>query len=112
VLPDDQIEDMLPLPRDLVGQGDVFVMRVQGDSMIETGIFDDDYVVVRRQPNAGDGDVVAALVPGVLDDQVIIKRLCRTDKHTLLMPANPAYEPIDGSEAAVLGKVVAVFRRL
>lgn len=111
VLPDDQVEEMLPLPRELVGQGDLFVLRVRGDSMIEAGIFGDDYVVVRRQDAADNGDVIAALVPNV-EDEATVKRLSMKDGHRLLMPANPAYEPIDGDQAAILGKVVAVLRRL
>jgi repressor LexA len=111
VLPDDQIEEMLPLPRDLVGQGELFVLRVRGDSMIEAGIFGEDYVVVRRQPIAENGDIVAALVPN-LEDEATVKRWSVRGGHVKLMPANPAYEPIDGDAASVLGKVVAVLRRL
>src|SRR6266540_2055533 len=111
VLPDDQIEEMLPLPRDLVGQGELFVLRVRGDSMIEAGIFGDDYVVVRRQPTAENGDIVAALVPN-LEDEATVKRWSMKNGHVQLMPANPTYDPIDGDEASVLGKVVAVLRRL
>lgn len=111
VLPDDQIEEMLPLPRDLVGQGELFVLRVRGDSMIEAGIFGDDYVVVRRQPTAENGDIVAALVPN-LENEATVKQWSMKNGHVRLMPANPAYDPIDGDEASVLGKVVAVLRRL
>ena len=111
VLPDDQIEEMLPLPRDLVGQGELFVLLVRGDSMMEAGIFGDDYVVVRRQPIAENGDIVAALVPN-LEDEATVKRWSVRGGHVKLMPANPAYDPIDGDKASVLGKVVAVLRRL
>jgi repressor LexA len=111
VLPDDQIEEMLPLPRDLVGQGELFVLRVRGDSMMEAGIFGEDYVVVRRQPIAENGDIVAALVPN-LEDEATVKRWSVRGGHVKLMPANPAYDPIDGDKASVLGKVVAVLRRL
>src|SRR6266540_1711993 len=99
------------LPHDLVGQGELFVLRVRGDSMIEAGIFGDDYVVVRRQPTAENGDIVAALVPN-LEDEATVKRWSMKNGHVQLMPANPTYEPIDGDEASVLGKVVAVLRRL
>jgi repressor LexA len=111
VLPDNQIEEMLPLPRELVGQGELFVLRVRGDSMIEAGIFGDDYVVVRRQDAANNGDIVAALVPN-MEDEATVKRLSMRDGHRRLMPANPAYEPLDGDQATILGKVVAVLRRL
>jgi repressor LexA len=111
VLPDDQVEEMLPLPRELVGQGDLFVLRIRGDSMVDAGIFGDDYVVVRRQDAADSGDVVAALVPN-MEDEATVKRLSVRDGHRQLMPANPTYEPIDGDQASILGKVVAVLRRL
>jgi repressor LexA len=111
VLPDNQVEEMLPLPREVVGQGDLFVLRVRGDSMIEAGIFGDDYVVVRRQDAANNGDIVAALVPN-MEDEATVKRLSMRDGHRRLMPANPAYEPLDGDQATILGKVVAVLRRL
>jgi repressor LexA len=111
VLPDNQIEEMLPLPREVVGQGELFVLRVRGDSMIEAGIFGDDYVVVRRQDAANNGDIVAALVPN-MEDEATVKRLSMRDGHRRLMPANPAYEPLDGDQATILGKVVAVLRRL
>jgi len=79
--------------------------------MIEAGIFGDDYVVVRRQPTADNGDIVAALVPN-LESEATVKRWSIKGGHVRLMPANPAYEPIDGDQASVLGKVVAVLRRL
>jgi repressor LexA len=111
VLSDDQIEEMMPLPRDLVGQGELFVLRVKGDSMIQARIFDGDYVVVRRQTGADNGDIVAALVPN-LENEATVKTWSMKNGHVQLMPANPAYDPIDADEAAVLGKVVAVLRRL
>jgi repressor LexA len=111
VLPDDQVEEVLPLPRELVGEGDLFVLRVRGESMIGAGILEDDYVVVRRQTGADDGDIVAALVPNQ-EDEATVKLWCRKDGHILLVPANPAYEPIDGDHASLLGKVVTVLRRL
>jgi repressor LexA len=89
----------------------VFVLRVRGDSMVEAGIFADDYVVVRRQQTAENGDIVAALVPN-FEDEATVKRWSMKNGHVRLMPANPAYDPIDGDQAAVLGKVVAVLRRL
>jgi repressor LexA len=79
--------------------------------MIEAGIFGDDYVVVRRQPTAENGDIVAALVPNQ-EDEATVKQWSMKNGHVRLMPANPAYDPIDGDEASVLGKVVAVLRRL
>jgi repressor LexA len=111
VLPDERVEGMLPLPRELVGQGELFVLRVRGESMTEAGIFDDDYVVVRRQPNADNGDIVAAMLPN-LEEEATVKRLSRTDGHVRLLPANPAFQPLDGDQASILGRVVAVLRRL
>jgi repressor LexA len=108
---DEQVESMLPLPRELVGQGELFVLRVRGDSMIEAGIFDNDYVVVRRQPDADNGDIVAAMVPNH-EPEATVKRLSRKDGHVRLLPANPAYQPLDGDQATILGRVVAVLRRL
>jgi repressor LexA len=79
--------------------------------MIEAGIFADDYVVVRRQQNAENGDIVAALLPN-MEEEATVKRWSMRNGHVRLMPANPAFEPIDGDRASVIGKVVAVLRRL
>jgi len=108
ILADEQVEEMLPLPRELVGQGELFMLKVRGDSMTEDGVFDGDYVVVRSQPEANEGDMVAAL----LDEEATVKRFSRRGSRIRLLPANPAYEPIDGEHAKLLGRVVAVLRRL
>ena len=100
------VEDVLPLPRQLVGQGELFMLRVAGDSMVDAAICDGDWVVVRRQADAVNGDIVAAL----LDDEATVKTFRQRDGHTWLLPRNSAFEPILGDEATVLGKVVAVLR--
>jgi repressor LexA len=108
ILAEEAVEDVLPLPRHLVGEGQLFALKVVGDSMIEAAICDGDIVTVRRQDSADHGDVVAAL----LDGEATVKRLRREDGRVWLMPHNPAYEPIPGDSAAILGKVVAVLRTL
>ncbi|MFH1330179.1 MAG: transcriptional repressor LexA [Actinomycetota bacterium] len=110
LLAEEDIEDILPLPTRIVGNDPVFMLRVRGDSMIEAGIFDGDLVVVRRQADADDGDIVAALIDG---EEATIKRLRRSPGKVILLPENPAYEPMvftDGVQ--LLGRVVAVLRRL
>lgn len=108
ILAEQAVETVFPLPRDLVGEGELFMLKVVGDSMVDAAICDGDYVVVRRQPNADNGDIVAAM----LDDEATVKTLKRRDGKTWLMPHNPAYEPIDGDHAVILGKVVTVLRRV
>lgn len=108
VLADQAVEDVFPLPRQLTGSGELFMLTVSGDSMIDAAIHDGDWVVVRRQNTANDGDIVAAL----LDDEATVKTLRRRDGHVWLMPHNPAYAPIDGDHAVIMGKVVSVLRRV
>jgi repressor LexA len=108
ILADEVVEDVFPLPRRLVGEGQLFLLKVVGDSMIEAAICDGDWVVVRQQPSGENGDIVAAMIDG----EATVKTLNRHSKGILLMPANPAYDPIDGSEAIILGKVTAVLRRI
>lgn len=108
ILAEEAVEDVLPLPRHLVGEGQLFALKVVGDSMIEAAICDGDIVTVRRQDSADHGDVVAAL----LDGEATVKRLRRENGRVWLMPHNAAYEPIPGDDAAILGKVVAVLRTL
>lgn len=100
------VEAVFPLPRQVVGQGNVFMLKVQGDSMIDAAICDGDYVVVREQQTADNGDIVAAM----LNDEATVKVFKQRDGKTWLLPRNSAYEPIDGDYAKVLGKVVAVIR--
>ncbi len=108
ILADQQVEDVFALPRQLTGDGELFLLKVSGDSMIDAAICDGDWVVVRRQNDAHNGDIVAAL----LDDEATVKTLRRTDGQVWLMPHNPAYTPIDGTHAQIMGKVVSVMRRL
>jgi repressor LexA len=108
ILAEERIEDVFALPRQLVGEGTMFLLEVRGDSMIDAAICDGDWVVVRQQPTAENGDIVAAL----LDDEATVKTFKRRAGHVWLMPHNPAYDPIDGDHASILGKVVAVLRRV
>jgi repressor LexA len=108
ILADQTVEDVMPLPRQLVGHGELFMLKVSGDSMVEAAICDGDWVVVRRQANAENGDIVAAL----LDDEATVKTFRQRDGHTWLLPQNRQYEPILGDHATVMGKVVSVMRSL
>ncbi|WP_306215688.1 transcriptional repressor LexA [Actinoplanes sp. RD1] len=108
ILAEETDAETLHLPRELVGRGTVFCLRVQGDSMIDAAICDGDTVVVRQQQEAYNGDIVAAL----LDDEATVKVFRRRGGHVLLEPRNPAYQPIDGDHAVILGKVVSVLRRI
>ncbi|MEJ3657571.1 transcriptional repressor LexA [Actinomycetes bacterium KLBMP 9759] len=108
ILAEQAVESVFPLPREIVGEGELFLLNVRGDSMIEAAITDGDWVVVRQQPVAENGEIVAAMIDG----EATVKTFKRQGKHVWLMPANPAYDPIDGDEATVLGRVVAVLRRL
>ncbi|WP_328686056.1 transcriptional repressor LexA [Streptomyces sp. NBC_01261] len=108
LLAEEMIEDVYPLPRQVVGDGDLFALTVVGDSMLGAAICDGDIVTVRRQDSADHGDIVAAL----LDDEATVKVLRREDGQVWLMPRNPAYEPIPGDHAQILGKVVGVLRLL
>jgi repressor LexA len=108
ILAEESIEDVFALPRQLIGEGTMFLLEVRGDSMIEAAICDGDWVVVRQQPTADNGDIVAAL----LDDEATVKTFKRTSGQVWLLPHNPAYDPIDGNHATILGKVVAVLRRI
>lgn len=103
---DQMVEEVVPLPRQLVGNGELFMLKVVGDSMIDAAICDGDFVVVRQQQTAENGDIVAAL----LDDEATVKVFKQRDGHTWLLPRNSAFEPILGDFAQVLGKVVAVLR--
>lgn len=101
-------EDIFPLPRQLVGDGNLFLLKVSGDSMVDAAIADGDWVVVREQPAAENGEIVAAMIEG----DATLKTFKRSDDHVWLMPANPVYEPIPGDNATIIGKAVAVLRRL
>ncbi|MFC7330067.1 transcriptional repressor LexA [Marinactinospora rubrisoli] len=108
ILAEEAVEDVLTLPKQLVGEGRLFMLTVVGDSMIEAAITDGDLVVVRQQPEANNGDIVAAL----LGDEATVKTFRRDGDHVWLLPRNPDYEPISGDEATILGKVVAVLRKV
>jgi repressor LexA len=103
-----QIDEIFPLPRQLVGKGELFMLKVVGESMIDAAICDGDWVVVRQQQTAENGDIVAAM----LDDEATVKVFRQRDGHTWLLPRNSNFEPIVGDYAVVLGKVVAVLRSL
>jgi repressor LexA len=108
VLAEQAVEDVFPLPRELVGEGTLFMLKVAGDSMIEAAICDGDWVVVRQQPTAENGEIVAAMIDG----EATVKTYKRRDGHVWLLPHNPAYEPIPGDDATILGRVVTVLRRV
>jgi repressor LexA len=105
---DQQVEDIFPLPRQLVGEGSLFMLKVAGDSMINAAIADGDWVVIRQQEDAENGEIVAAMIEG----EATVKTLKQSDGHVWLMPHNPAFTPILGDDASILGKVVAVLRRV
>lgn len=112
VLAAENIEEFLTVPVGFAEGIDHFALRVAGDSMIGAGILDGDVVVVRRQDDAEDGDVVAALLPGPAEDEATVKRLRRGRGRVTLVPENPAFEPFDLTDGRILGKVVAVLRKL
>ena len=108
ILAEQAVEEVFPLPRELVGEGTLFLLTVSGDSMVDAAIADGDWVVVRQQNTADNGDIVAAMIDG----EATVKTFKRKDGHVWLMPHNEAYSPIPGDDAVVLGRVVTVLRRL
>lgn len=113
VLAEENVEGYLAVAEDLAGPGELFALRVEGDSMVGAGILHGDLVIVRRQDLAENGAVVAALVPGPAEDEATIKRLRRTGRRVVLVPENPAMEPFDLPEGGrILGVVVSVLRNL
>src|SRR5580658_7233133 len=111
VLAEENIEELLPLPEDFTGDGQLFMLRVRGDSMIDAGILDGDYVVVRQQPEAAKGDIVVAGIPG---EEATVKTYSRKGTKIVLLPSNPRLEPMsfDPADVTIFGKVVTVLRRL
>ncbi|HEX7166385.1 MAG TPA: transcriptional repressor LexA [Acidimicrobiales bacterium] len=111
VLAQENVEELLPLPEDFTGPGQLFMLRVRGDSMIDAGIFDGDYVVVRQQPEVDKGDIVVAGIPG---DEATVKHFGKKAGKVVLTPANPRLDPMefDAADVRVYGKVVTVLRRL
>ena len=108
ILAEETLEDVFPLPKQLVGEGTLFLLEVRGDSMIDAAICSGDYVVVRQEQTAENGEIVAALIDG----EATVKTFQRKVGHVGLLPHNAAYEPIDGTHATILGKVTAVLRRI
>ena len=111
VLAQENVEEVFPLPADFTGEGELFMLRVRGDSMIQAGILDGDFLVARSQSTAEDGDIVVAGIPG---DEATVKTFNRSGDKIILVPSNPDYEPIQlpPDEVSVFGKVVTVLRRL
>ncbi len=108
ILAEEAVEDIFTLPKQLIGEGTHFLLQVAGDSMIEAAIADGDWVVVRQQPVAESGDIVAAMIDG----EATVKTFKRADDHVWLLPQNASYDPIPGDDATVLGRVVAVLRKV
>ena len=107
-LAEEMVEDIFPLPKQLVGENDVFLLRVRGESMTGAGIVDGDWIAIHRQPVAENGDIVVAII----DDEATVKKCKITDGKISLLPKNPAYSEISGEHAIIIGKVVAVFRKV
>ncbi len=108
ILAEERVEEIFPMPKSLVGDGTLFMLEVSGESMIDAAICDGDYVVIRQQPDANNGDIVAAM----LDGEATVKTFQRKDGQVWLLPHNENYDPIDGTHATILGKVTAVLRRV
>ena len=108
ILAEEAVEDVFPLPRELVGEGSLFLLKVVGESMIDAAICDGDWVVIRQQNVADNGDIVAAMIDG----EATVKTFKRTRGQVWLMPHNPLFDPIPGNDAAILGKVVTVIRKV
>ncbi len=114
ILAEQAIEAIIPLPRQLVGEGELMMLEVVGDSMIDAAITHGDWVVIRLESDVENGDIVAAMLKDdtSADGQATVKTFKKTDEHVWLIPQNSAYTPIVGDEAKILGKVVAVLRRV
>jgi len=108
ILAVENIEDVFPLPMEFIDHGNTFILSVKGDSMIEAGILDNDYVVIRQQSFASNGDIIVALI----DDEATIKRFFKEADHIRLQPENSLMEPIILNDVVILGKVTGVFRKL
>jgi len=108
ILAEQRVEEIFPMPKSLVGDGTLFMLEVSGDSMIDAAICSGDYVVIRQQPDAENGEIVAAM----LDGEATVKTFQRKNGQVWLLPHNDDYSPIDGTHATILGKVTAVIRRV
>ncbi|MCU1351036.1 MAG: lexA [Acidimicrobiales bacterium] len=111
VLAHENVEEVMPVPADLTGEGELFMLRVRGDSMIDAGILDGDYVVAHSQTTANRGDIVIAGIPG---EEATVKTFNRKGSKVILEPSNPRLQPMefDGDEVEIFGRVVTVMRRL
>ena len=111
VLAQENVEELLPMPEQFTGTGPTFMLRVRGDSMVDAGIFSGDFVVVRQQPEAHNGDIVVAGIP---DDEATVKIFSRRGQHVVLTPANPSYEPmvLEDDAVTIYGKVVTIVRQV
>ena len=107
ILAEENVEETLTLPEDIVGHGDVFILRVRGESMIQAGIMNDDYIVVHKQPDANNGEIVVALI----EDEATVKRFYKENGHIRLQPENDTMEPIIVPTVMILGKVVSLIRK-
>lgn len=107
ILAEQNIEETLTLPEEMVGSGELFILRVRGESMIQAGIMNDDYIVVHRQPNANNGEIVVAMI----DDEATVKRFYKENGHIRLQPENDAMKPIIVPDVLILGKVVSLIRK-
>lgn len=114
ILADESVEDVIPLPKQLVGEGSFIMLRVVGESMINAAITDGDWVVVRRDSDVENGDIVAAMLESEnsADREATVKTFKKVDGHVWLLPHNPAYTPIMADDAVIIGKVVTVLRRI
>ena len=108
ILAEERVEEIFPLPKSLVGDGTLFMLEVRGDSMVDAAICDGDYVVIRQQPTANNGEFVAAMIDG----EATVKTFQKKEGQVWLLPHNDAYQPIDGNNATILGIVTAVLRRV
>lgn len=108
ILAEENIEDHLPLPTAFIGEGSHFILRVRGDSMIQAGILNGDYIVIRKQPDANNGDIVVAMI----DDEATVKRFYKENGHFRLQPENDSMEPIIVSSVTILGKVTSLLRKI
>jgi repressor LexA len=108
IMAEEMVEGVFPFPRDFVGTGEVFMLRVKGDSMIGAAINDGDYVIVRRQPDAEEGQIVAVQI----EDEATVKTYSLVGKRAYLKAENPAYEPIEAHKVHILGRVICVVRQL
>ena len=112
VMAAEHVEEYLAVPEGFAGDTEHFALKVAGESMIGAGIFDGDVVVIRSQDHARDGDIVAALLPGPAEDEATVKRFGHDGDRVMLIPENPALEPFEMADGRIMGKVVAVLRKL